>query len=97
MEKIASREIGFMRVDCLLHCHNLDLNFDEMLRTHQYDEIRKYIIQLPIYMVKSKSHDYTVKNYRSEELSRRDLYLLDILYNETYGLVPPDPDHGNMP
>lgn len=97
MEKIASREIGVLRVDCLLQCHNLDLNFDEMLRTHQYDEIRKYIIQLPIYMVKSKSHDYTVKNYRSEELSRRDLYLLDIPYNETYGLVPPDPDHGNMP
>lgn len=97
MEKIASREIGVLRVDCLLQCHNLTLNFDEMLKVHQYDEVRKYIIQLPIYLVKSKNHNYLVKNYRSEELSRRDLYLLDIPYNETYGLMPPNPDHGNMP
>ncbi|MCF8247591.1 MAG: CRISPR-associated helicase Cas3' [Saprospiraceae bacterium] len=96
MEKIASREIGVLRVDCLLQCHNQSLNFDEMLRNHQFDEVRKYVIQLPVYIATSKEN--MLRDYkRGEQLSRQDLYLLDIPYNDVYGLIPPNPEHLNMP
>lgn len=95
LEKIASRKIDFLKVDCLLQCHNFTQNFEGMLKSHQYDEVRKWVIQLPLYM--AKNQDYQIKNYKSTELTNRDLYLLDILYNEEYGLMPPNHEHSNLP
>jgi len=89
LQGISSRKIDYITVECVLNKHFQEKNFDEMVENHQYDEIRKYTLKLPLYIAKSK--EYFVK-----KLGKTDIHLLDIEYDETKG-VSLKPDDSNFP
>lgn len=89
LQGISSRKIDYITVECILNKHFQEMNFDEMIESHQYDDIRKYTLKLPLYI--AKDNTYFIK-----KLGETDIHLLDIAYNEIKG-VSLRPEDSNFP
>lgn len=89
LQKVSSRKIDYITVECVLNKHNQTMNFEEMLKNYQFDEVRKYTLKLPLYVAKNK--DYYVK-----KIGETEIYLLNIEYDSING-VSLKSDDSNFP
>lgn len=80
--QISSRKSDFITVEAVLLRHYQQYNFDECIARNDYDLLRKYIIKVPLYIA---------RKYSSKKLNDSEIYLLDMKYDEFYGLsLEPD-------
>lgn len=86
LHQISSRKSDYITVEAVLLRHYQQYNFDECIACNDYDLLRKYIIKVPLHIA---------KKYASKKLNDSDIYLLDMKYDEFYGLSL-EPDDQNM-
>jgi CRISPR-associated endonuclease/helicase Cas3 len=77
LHQISSRKSDYITVEAVLLKHYQRYNFDECIANNDYDLLRKYIIKVPLHIV---------KKYTCKKLNESDIYLLDMKYNEFQGL-----------
>lgn len=77
LHQISSRKSDYITVEAVLLRHYQIYNFDECISNNNYDLLRKYIIKTPLHIA---------KKYASKKLNDSDIYLLDMKYDEFYGL-----------
>jgi len=75
--QISSRKSDYLTVEAVLLKHYQQYNFDECIARNDYDLLRKYIIKVPLYIA---------RKYSIKKLNDSEIYLLDMKYNEFYGL-----------
>ena len=86
LHQISSRKSDYITVEAVLLRHYQQYNFDECIANNDYDLLRKYIIKVPLHIA---------RKYASKNLNDSDIYLLDMKYDESYGLSL-KPDDQNM-
>jgi CRISPR-associated endonuclease/helicase Cas3 len=86
LHQISSRKSDYITVEAVLLRHYQLYNFDECIANNDYDLLRKYIIKVPLHIA---------RKYASKKLNDSDIYLLDMKYDEFYGLSL-EPDDQNM-
>lgn len=86
LHQISSRKSDYITVEAVLLRHYQQYNFDECIARNDYDLLRKYIIKVPLHIT---------RRYASKKLNDSDIYLLDMKYDEFYGLSL-EPDDQNM-
>lgn len=86
LHQISSRKSDYITVEAILLRHYQLYNFDECIARNDYDLLRKYIIKVPLHIIRS----YAVK-----KINDSDIYLLDMKYDKSYGLSL-EPDDQNM-
>jgi CRISPR-associated endonuclease/helicase Cas3 len=86
LHQISSRKSDYISVEAVLLRHYQLYNFDECIVRNDYDLLRKYIIKVPLHIA---------RKYASKRLNDSDIYLLDMKYDEFYGLSL-EPDDQNM-
>jgi CRISPR-associated endonuclease/helicase Cas3 len=86
LHQISSRKSDYITVEAVLLRHYQEHNFDGCITRNDYDLMRKYIIKVPLHIA---------KKYSSKKLNDSDIYLLDMKYDEFYGLSL-EPDDQNM-
>lgn len=86
LHEISSRKSDYITVESVLLKHYQKYNFDVCIANNDYDFLRKYIIKVPLYIA---------KKYAIKKLNDSDIYLLDMKYDEFYGLSL-EPDDQNM-
>jgi len=84
--QISSRKSDYITVEAVLLRHYQQYNFDECIANSDYDLLKKYIIKVPLYIA---------KKYAIKKLNNSDIYLLDMKYDEFYGLSL-EPDDQNI-
>ena len=77
MHQISSRKSDYITVEAVLLRHYQEYNFDECIANNNYDLLRKYTIKVPLHIA---------RKYASKKLNDTDIYLLDMKYDENYGL-----------
>jgi CRISPR-associated endonuclease/helicase Cas3 len=85
LEQISSREMNYVTVECILLSHYQQNEIEEMLKKYQYNALREFTLKVPLYVAKASK----------TKILENGLYLLDIAYNETDGLLL-KPDDQNM-
>lgn len=88
MNSLSSRTQEYITVEAVLIGHNQTLNFEELLKKHQYDLVREYTLKIPLHLTRNR--DYKVK-----KLADTEIYLMDLAYNSEEGLSL-RPDDQNM-
>lgn len=86
LHQISSRKSDYLTVEAVLLKHYQQYNFDECIARNDYDLLRKYIIKVPLHIA---------RKYSSKKLNDSDIYLLDMKYDEFYGLSL-EPDDQNI-
>jgi hypothetical protein len=77
---ISSRKIRYITVDCIL---NRDFSeVYQLIENRKYDEINEFIVKVPFHVAKK----YLVRNMQNE-FFKRDLYCLDVRYDEVRGIT----------
>ncbi|HOL54184.1 MAG TPA: CRISPR-associated helicase Cas3' [Candidatus Paceibacterota bacterium] len=84
--QISSRKSDYITVEAVLLKHYQQYNFDECIANNNYDLLRKYIIKVPLYIA---------RKYSNKKINDSDIYLLDMKYDEFYGLSL-EPDDQNI-
>jgi len=84
--QISSRKSEYITVEAVLLKHYQQYNFDECIANNNYDLLRKYIIKVPLYIA---------RKYSNKKINDSDIYLLDMKYDEFYGLSL-EPDDQNI-
>ncbi len=77
LHQISSRKSDYITVEAVLLKHYQLYNFDECITRNDYDLLRKYIIKVPLHIAKS---------YAIKKINDSDIYLLDMKYDNYYGL-----------
>ena len=77
LHQISSRKSDYITVEAVLLRHYQEYNFDECIANNNYDLLRKYTIKVPLHIA---------RKYASKKLNDTDIYLLDMKYDENYGL-----------
>lgn len=77
LHQINSRKSDYITVETVLLRHYQQYNFDECIANNNFDLLRKYIIKVPLHIA---------RKYASKKLNDSDIYLLDMKYDEFYGL-----------
>lgn len=77
LHQINSRKSDYITVETVLLRHYQQYNFDECIANNDFDLLRKYIIKVPLHIA---------RKYASKKLNDSDIYLLDMKYDEFYGL-----------
>lgn len=86
LHQLSSRKSDYITVEAVLMGHYQKYNFDECIANNDYDFLRKYIIKVPLHIS---------KKYSCKRLNDSDIYLLDMKYDEFYGLSL-EPDDQNI-
>jgi len=84
--QISSRKSDYITVEAVLLKHYQQYNFDECIAHNNYDLLRKYIIKVPLNIA---------RKYSNKKINDSDIYLLDMKYDEFYGLSL-EPDDQNI-
>lgn len=84
--QISSRKSEYITVEAVLLKHYQQYNFDECIAHNNYDLLRKYIIKVPLHIA---------RKYSNKKINDSDIYLLDMKYDEFYGLSL-EPDDQNI-
>ena len=84
--QISSRKSDYITVEAVLLKHYQQYNFDECIAHNNYDLLRKYIIKVPLHIA---------RKYSNKKINDSDIYLLDMKYDEFYGLSL-EPDDQNI-
>lgn len=86
LHQISSRKSDYITVEAVLLRHYQMYNFDECIASNDYDILRRYIIKVPLHIA---------KKYAIKKLNDSDIYLLDMKYDNCYGLSL-EPDDQNI-
>jgi hypothetical protein len=86
LHQISSRKSDYITVEAVLLIHYQLYNFDECIVRNDYDLLRKYTIKVPLHIARS---------YAIKKINDSDIYLLDMKYDNFYGLSL-EPDDQNM-
>jgi CRISPR-associated endonuclease/helicase Cas3 len=77
---ISSRKIRYVTIDCILNRHFTEVH--QMIESKKYDKINELIVKVPFHVAKK----YFVRNMQNE-FFKRDLFCLDVKYDEIRGIT----------
>lgn len=86
VQEITSRKSNYITAEVVLQKHYAEFNFDDIVAQKDFDLLRKYILKVPLHII---------KKYSTRKINDSDIYLLDMKYNEDEGLSL-SPDDQNM-